>query len=109
MILLVLNTSFSCDNLNLELVMRNNINGDFSIIERIKDIEPGAFDNITWSDKKLMLPYSPRSNYVSFSDKKWDWRYKINQDDSVNENDPKLYELLPSGKVKEHLCQKNEA
>ena len=55
-----------------------------------------------------MLPYSPINNYLSFSDKKWDWRYEINPDGSVNQENPILYELLPSGKVKEHHCQIKE-
>ena len=38
--------------------MRNNINGDFSIIEKISDLKPGAFINIYWNKTKLMLPYS---------------------------------------------------
>ena len=105
----MINTSFSCENENLDLVIRNNINGDFSIIKRINEIEPGAFINITWRDKKLMLPYSPRNNYVSFNDKKWNWRYLINQDGSVNQKNPALYELLPSGIVKEHTCYINDA
>ena len=88
--------------------MRNNINGDFSIIQKINDIEPGAFINITWKEKKLMLPYSLRKDYVSFTDKKWDWRYSFNKDGSLNQENPILYELLPSGEVSKHLCQIKE-
>ena len=108
-LLLVLNTNFLCENINLNLVIRNNINGDFSIVKTISDIEPGAFINIEWDGDKLMLPYSIRKDYVSFTDKKWDWRYEINQDGLVNEETPKLYELLPSGVIKEHICQVGEA
>ena len=32
--------------------MRNNINGDFSIVEKISDLKPGAFININWNKKK---------------------------------------------------------
>ena len=49
--------------------MRNNINGDFSIIEKISELKPGAFININWNKKKLMLPYSLRKDYISFTDK----------------------------------------
>jgi len=45
--------------------MRNNINGDFSILERISELKPGAFINIKWNKKKLMLPYSLRKDYIS--------------------------------------------
>jgi len=33
--------------------MRNNINGDFSIVEKISELKPGAFININWNKKKL--------------------------------------------------------
>ena len=102
---MVLNTSYVCENLELELVIRNNINGDFSIVKKIEEIEPGAFINIEWKDKKLMLPYSLRKDLISFTDKKWDWRYSYNQEGIVNEKYPTLYELLPSGAIKERLCQ----
>ena len=98
-----------CENINLDLVIRNNINGDFSIVKSISDIEPGAFINIEWNGKKLMLPYSLRKDFLSFNDKKWDWRYSFNKDGSVNDKNPTLYELLPLGTIKEHLCQLEES
>ena len=51
-----------------------------------------------------MLPYSPRKGIISFSDKKWDWQYRYN-DKEINELEPVLSELLPSGKYIEHKCQ----
>ena len=107
-LLIALKTNYLCENTNLDLVIRNNINGDFSIIKTISEIEPGAFINIDWDGKKLMLPYSLRKDYVSFTDKKWDWRYRINQDGLINEKTPILYELLPSGVIKEHICEIEE-
>ena len=107
-ILLVLKTNYLCENINLDLVIRNNINGDYSIVKNISEIKPGAFINIDWNGKKLMLPYSPRKYFLSFTDNKWDWRYQINPDDSVSDNNPTLYELLPSGVIKEHICQIKE-
>ena len=62
--------------------MRNNINGDFSIVEKISELKPGGFININWNKQKLMLPYSLRKDYISFTDKKWDWRYQFNKDGS---------------------------
>ena len=106
---MALNTSYFCENTKLNLVIRNNINGDFSIVKTISEIEPGAFINIDWNGEKLMLPYSIRKDYLSFTDKKWDWRYQINQDGLVVEKNPTLYELLPSGVTKEHICQIEEA
>jgi len=105
MLLLVLNTSYFCDNSKLDLVIRNNINGDFSIIKEISELKPGAFININWNKKNLMLPYSLRKDYISFTDKKWDWRYQFNEDGSLNINNPSLYELLPSGEIKTHFCE----
>ena len=51
-----------------------------------------------------MLPYSPRVALISFSDKKWDFRYKFNEDNKLNEEEPLLYELLPNGKYITHEC-----
>ena len=79
------------------------------MVKSISEIEPGAFININWDGKKLMLPYSLRKDYLSFTDKKWDWRYQINQNGLVNEKNPILYELLPSGVIKENICQIGEA
>ena len=84
--------------------MRNNINGDFSKVEKISELKPGSFINIYWNKKKLMLPYSLRKDYISFTDKKWDWRYQFNKDGSLDINNPSLFELLPSGEVKVHFC-----
>ena len=97
-----------CENSKLSLVMRNNINGDFSIIEKISELKPGAFININWNKKKLMLPYSLRKDDISFTDKKWDWRYQFNKDGSLDIDNPSLFELLPSGEVKAHFCQAEE-
>ena len=88
--------------------MRNNINGDFQIIKNLSELNPGAFINIYWNKKKLMLPYSLRKDYISFTDKKWDWRYKFNNDGSPNINNPSLNELLPSGGIKTHSCKSEE-
>ena len=106
--LIVLNTSYLCDNSRLDLVIRNNINGDFEIIKEISELKPGAFININWNKKNLMLPYSLRKDYISFTDKKWDWRYQLNKDGSPNINNPSLYELLPSGLLQKHFCEAEE-
>jgi len=103
-IFLTLHTNFICDNENLDLIIRNNLNGDFAVLENISDIKPGAFINISWNNKKLMLPYSPRVGFISFSDKKWDFRYKLEKSIKINEEEPLLYELLPNGKYITHEC-----
>ena len=88
--------------------MRNNINGDFSIIKTLSELKPGGFININWNNKELMLPYSLRQDYISFSDKKWDWRYNLNKDGLPDIENPTLYELLPSGEIKNHFCKLEE-
>ena len=55
-----------------------------------------------------MLPFSLRKDFLSFTDQKWDWRYSFNQEGSVNDRKPTLYELLPSGAIKAHLCEVQE-
>ena len=86
-------------------MIRNNKNVNFSIINKISELKLGAFLNIYWNKKNLMLPYSLRKNYISFTDKKWDWRYQFNEDGSPNIKNPSLYELLPSGEIKTHFCE----
>tara|TARA_Y100001978_G_scaffold154437_1_gene139877 strand:- start:600 stop:866 length:267 start_codon:yes stop_codon:yes gene_type:complete len=84
--------------------MRNNLNGDFAEIENITDIKPGAFINISWNKKKLMLPYTIKVGTISFSDKKWDFRYNFKDSFNINEEEPLLYELLPNGEYVTHEC-----
>ena len=86
-------------------MIRNNINGDFSIIQKISELKPGAFININWNKKKLMLPYTLQKDYISFTDKKWEWRYQFKEDGLPNIKNPSLYELLPSGEIKTHICE----
>ena len=52
-----------------------------------------------------MLPYSPRIGLISFSDKKWDWRYEYDENKNINEENPTLYELLGSGRYQSHECK----
>ena len=99
-----MNTSYICDDAKLDLVIRNNINGDFSIIKNLSDLKTGAFINISWDKKKLMLPYYLRKDNITFTDKKWEWRYKLNNNGLPDIENPYLSELLPSGEIKNHLC-----
>ena len=55
-----------------------------------------------------MLPYSLRKDYLSFTDRKWDWRYQINQEGLVKDTNPIFNELLASGVIKDHMCQLGE-
>tara|TARA_B100000927_G_scaffold254691_1_gene221067 strand:+ start:171 stop:524 length:354 start_codon:yes stop_codon:yes gene_type:complete len=101
-----INTNYICDrDSHLDLNIRNNINGDFKKVEKIADILPGSFININWNNKKLMLPYSQRKGFISFSDLKWDWRYKYNENGEINEKEPILYELISKSESIEHKCK----
>tara|TARA_Y100001978_G_C23505171_1_gene342916 strand:+ start:450 stop:617 length:168 start_codon:yes stop_codon:yes gene_type:complete len=51
-----------------------------------------------------MLPYSPRAGFISFSDKKWDFRYNSKDNIDINKEEPILYELLSNGKYITHKC-----
>ena len=51
-----------------------------------------------------MLPYSPRVGFISFSDKKWDFRYNFKDNININETEPILFELLTNGKYITHKC-----
>lgn len=100
-----INTTYICDNKNsLDLTIRNNINGDFIKVKKISDIMPGAFITIKWKDKKLMLPYSLRKGFLSFSDLNWDWRYEFRDNGEINEEKPTLYEIKSRNVSLEHKC-----
>ena len=51
-----------------------------------------------------MLPYSPRVGFISFSDKKWDFRYNLEDNIKIEEKAPKLYELLSNCNYITHEC-----
>ena len=91
------------------MTIRNNINGDYYIIENLDDIRIGGFANINWRKKSLMLPYSPRNYYISFSDKKWDFRFEFNKDGSINFKSPYIYEILQAGNFIEHKCEESNS
>ena len=80
---MVLNTSYFCDDIKLDLVIRNNINGDFSIVKKSKLNQEHLL--ILTGMEKAYASISLEKNYLSFRDKKWDWRYQINQDGLVIE------------------------
>ena len=86
------------------MTIRNNINGDFIKVEKISDILPGSFININWKGKELMLPYSLRKGFLSFSDLKWDWRYEFSDNGEIDEEKPTLYEIITRNNYIEHKC-----
>ena len=105
-LLITLNPSsvFNCDGDRLTAVIRNNLNGDFAIIDDIENIDKGAFIVLNWRDINLMLPVSFKVGDISFTDKKWLWSY---QDDKtgLRMDKPRFAQILPNGDIQEFSCQ----
>ena len=55
-----------------------------------------------------MLPYSYRKDYISFTDKKWNLIYKLDENGLANIENPIFNELMPSGQINTHLCRSVE-
>tara|TARA_Y100001968_G_scaffold333921_1_gene401121 strand:- start:5800 stop:6087 length:288 start_codon:yes stop_codon:yes gene_type:complete len=87
------------------LNIRNNINGDFIEIKELSDVKPGAFINLDWKGKNLMLPLSLKKGSISFSDLKWEWKYEYNKRNKINEEEANFYEILSKDKYIKHNCQ----
>ena len=105
-LLISLNPSpnFNCDGDRLTAVIRNNLNGDFSITDDISNIDKGAFIVLNWRDINLMLPVSFKVGEISFTDKKWLWSYK-DQKSGLRLDQPRFAQLLTNGDIQEFSCQ----
>lgn len=93
-------SSFICGDHILNAKIYNNQNGDFTIIKDIKKIDLGSFVVLDWIEN-LMLPRTFIKDEVSFSDNKWKWIYKEN-------NEVKLIERKPSGAIINYECKENK-
>ena len=96
-------SDFICDDELLAVTIRNNLNGDFEVINDLEKIDKGAFVVLDWKDLSIMLPVSFKSGDISFTDKKWLWSY---QDEKIGLHDesPRLAQLMPNGKIKDYEC-----
>ena len=105
-LLITLNPSsnFNCDGDRLTAVIRNNLNGDFAITNDLENIDKGAFIVLDWRDINLMLPVSFKVGDISFTDKKWLWRYQ-DEKNGLRMNNPRFAQLLPDGEIQEFSCQ----
>tara|TARA_B100000214_G_C23798348_1_gene549155 strand:+ start:348 stop:719 length:372 start_codon:yes stop_codon:yes gene_type:complete len=105
-LLITLNPSanFNCNGDLLTAVIRNNLNGDFSITDDLENIDKGAFVVLKWRDIKLMLPVSFKVGDISFTDKKWLWSYQ-DEKEGLRMDEPRFAQLLPDGEVQEFSCQ----
>ncbi len=95
---------FNCDGDVLNASIRNNLNGDFSLVEDLEYIDKGAFVVLDWRGIKLMLPISFNVGEISFTDKKWLWSYQNNEEGLIAES-PRFAHRLPNGEVEEFFCE----
>ena len=95
---------FNCDGDRLTAVIRNNLNGDFSITNDLSNIDKGAFIVLNWRKINLMLPVSFKVGEISFTDKKWFWSYQ-DEKNGLRINNPRFAQILPNGEIQEFSCQ----
>ena len=94
---------FECDGDYLKATIRNNLNGDFSLVNDLEAIDKGAFIVLDWKEISLMLPVSFQSGQISFTDKKWLWSYKDNKR-GLHLDAPRLSQIMPNGQVLDYDC-----
>ncbi len=95
---------FDCDGTPLDATIRNNLNGDFALVNDLEKVDEGAFVTLDWGEIKLMLPVSFQSGEISFTDKKWLWSYQDNEN-GLHAESPRFAQLLPDGEIVDHKCQ----
>ena len=97
-------TTFDCDGETLNATIRNNLNGDFSLVTNLEKIDQGAFVVLDWKDIILMLPVSFQKGEISFTDRKWLWSYQDNEK-GLHLESPRLAQRMPNGEIVEHKCK----
>ena len=97
-------STFNCDGDVLHATIRNNLNGDFAVIEDLQGIDKGAFVVLDWRDISIMLPISFNFGEITFTDKKWLWSYLDNQKGLIAET-PRFAHRLPNGDLEEFYCE----
>ena len=104
-LIITLNPSpdFNCDGDRLTAVIRNNLNGDFALTNDLENIDKGAFIVLNWRELNLMLPVSFKVGDISFTDKKWFWSYK-DEENGLRMDNPRFAQLLPDGEIQEFSC-----
>ena len=105
-LLITLNPSsnFNYARDRLTAVIRNNLNGDFSITKDLEKIDKGAFIVLNWKDNNLMLPVSFKVGDISFTDKKWFWSYQ-DKENGLRIDEPRFAKLETDGQIHEFSCQ----
>ena len=97
-------STFDCDGETLNATIRNNMNGDFSLVKDLSKIDKGSFVVLDWKDISLMLPVSFQEGEISFTDRKWLWSYQDNKN-GLHEENPRFAQRMPNGKIVEHECK----
>ena len=97
-------STFDCDGVALEATIRNNLNGDFSVVTDLEKVDQGAFVVLDWQEISLMLPVSFQKGEISFTDRKWLWSYQ-DIEQGLHEESPRFAQRLPSGEIVEHECK----
>ncbi len=97
-------SAFDCDGKLLTATIRNNLNGDFAVVDDLEKVDEGAFVVLDWEKISLMLPVSFQKGEISFTDKKWLWSYQDNEN-GLHEDYPRFAQRLPSGEIVEHECR----
>tara|TARA_B100000029_G_C17030560_1_gene762026 strand:- start:214 stop:579 length:366 start_codon:yes stop_codon:yes gene_type:complete len=97
-------SNFNCEGSALKATIRNNLNGDFSIVTDLDNIDQGAFVVLDWKDISLMLPVSFQKGEISFTDRKWLWSYQDNEN-GLHASNPRFAQRMPSGEIVEHECK----
>ena len=96
-------SAFDCDGSVLKATIRNNLNGNFSVVTNLEKVDQGAFVVLDWKNISLMLPVSFQKGEISFTDRKWLWSYQDNEQ-GLHEETPRFAERLPRGEIVEHEC-----
>ena len=97
-------STFSCDEETLVATVRNNLNGDFALVNDLEKLDKGAFVVLDWKNLNLMLPISFQEGEISFTDKKWLWSYQDNEI-GLHIDHPRFSQMLPNGETFEHKCK----
>ena len=97
-------SSFYCDGEVLNATIRNNLNGNFSIVTNLEEVDQGAFVVLEWKDLSLMLPVSFNKGEISFTDRKWLWSYQ-DSEQGLHEENPRLAQRTPRGEIVEYECK----
>ena len=97
-------STFDCDGDLLTATIRNNLSGDFSIVNDLEKIDQGAFVVLNWKNIKLMLPVSFQKGEISFTDKKWLWSYQDNEQ-GLHEEAPRFAHRISNGEIVDYECK----